>query len=131
MGHQFPKAVRPPSAKFAAVRREEADSSVITGRDNKWLKLFRAALRGNGPAAGEMIGAEGPKLLQEALQSGLEAEAMLVSATGEREMDRILRAASESDAGIRRERIFRTTDKLFAGIAGTETPQGVAALFRP
>ena len=45
-------------------------------------------------------------------------------------MDAFLRAASESEAGIRRERIFRTTDKLFAGVAGTESPQGVAALFR-
>lgn len=105
-------------------------SDVITSRENKWLKLFRAALRGTGPEHGEPIGVEGPKLVEEAIGSGLEAEAILVSAAGEAHLERILRAASESEAGIRRERIFRTTDPMFASCAGTETPQGVAALFR-
>jgi RNA methyltransferase, TrmH family len=102
----------------------------ITSRDNKWLKAFRAALRGSGPDAGEPIGVEGPKLVEEALRAGLRAEALLVSETGERDLERILLAASESDPGIPRSRILRTTDKLFASVAGTEAPQGVAALFR-
>lgn len=103
---------------------------VITSRDNRWIKLFRAALRGTGPSGDGLIGIEGPKLVEEALASGLEADALLVSATGEHHLPQILMAASASDAGIRRERIFKTTDQLFAGCAGTETPQGVAALFR-
>ena len=102
----------------------------ITSRENKWLKIFRAALRGTGPEEGELIGVEGPKLVEDALRSGLEAEALLVSEAGEADLERILRAASESDAGIPRSRVMRTTDKLFASVAGTETPQGVAALFR-
>jgi TrmH family RNA methyltransferase len=102
----------------------------ITSRENKWLKIFRAALRGTGPEEGELIGVEGPKLVEDALRSGLEAEALLVSESGEADLERILRAASESDAGIPRSRVMRTTDKLFASVAGTETPQGVAALFR-
>ena len=101
----------------------------ITSRDNKWLKKFRAALRGAGPQAGEPIAAEGPKLVEEGVRAGLETEALLVSETGERQLERILRAASESESGIPRSRIFKTTDKLFEGVAGTETPQGVAALF--
>jgi TrmH family RNA methyltransferase len=103
----------------------------ITSRDNKWLKAFRAALRGSGPDASEPIGVEGPKLVEEAVCAGLEVEGLLVSDTGERDLERILLAASESDAGIPRSRILRTSDKLFAGVAGTEAPQGVAALFRP
>jgi len=113
--------------------RRPADGSpadIVTSRDNKWLKKFRAALRGTGPAAGEPIGVEGPKLIEDAVRSGLETEALLVSDSGERELERILRAAKESEAGIPRSRILRTTEKLFAGVAGTETPQGVAALFR-
>jgi len=102
----------------------------ITSRENKWLKMFRAALRGTGPAEGEPIGVEGPKLVEDALRSGLEAEALLVSESADADLERILRAASESDAGIPRSRVMRTTDKLFASVAGTETPQGVAALFR-
>jgi RNA methyltransferase, TrmH family len=108
----------------------DAAADVITSRDNKWLKKFRTALRGTGPAAGEPIAVEGPKLIEDAVRSGLEAEALLVSDSGERELERILRAAKESEAGIPRSRILRTTDKLFAGVAGTESPQGVAALFR-
>jgi TrmH family RNA methyltransferase len=102
----------------------------ITSRENKWLKIFRAALRGTGPADGEPIAVEGPKLVQDALRSGLRAEALLVSESGEAsDLERILRAAGESEAGIPRSRVMRTTDKLFASVTGTETPQGVAALF--
>lgn len=103
---------------------------IITSRENKWLKLFRAALHGTGPGTEEAVGVEGPKLVEEAIRSGLGAEAILVSTAGESHLERILSAASESEAGIRRERIFRTTDQMFARCAGTETPQGVAALFR-
>ena len=104
----------------------------ITSRDNKWLKAFRAALRGKGPEPGKRapIGVEGPKLVEEALRSGLEVEALLVSESGERDAGPILKAASESEAGISRSQILRTTDKLFEGVSGTEAPQGVAALFR-
>jgi TrmH family RNA methyltransferase len=106
----------------------QADS--ITSRDNKWLKKFRVALRGHGPEQGEPIAAEGPKLVEEGVRAGLETEALLVSETGERLLERILRAASDSESGIPRSRIFKTTDKLFESVAGTETTQGIAALFR-
>ena len=102
----------------------------ITSRDNKWLKLFRAALRGTGPRTGEAIGVEGPKFIEDALRSGLEADALLVSESGERHAASVLRAASESEAGIARSRVLRTTDKLFESVAGTDAPQGIAALFR-
>jgi RNA methyltransferase, TrmH family len=105
-------------------------AEVITSRENKWLKQFRAALQGTGPRDGEAIGVEGPKLIEEALRSGLEAEALLVSEDGERAVTRIFRAAGASDAGIERSRVLRTTDKLFEGVTGTEAPQGVAALFK-
>jgi TrmH family RNA methyltransferase len=104
-------------------------TDLITSRENRWLKMFRAALRGTGPAEGEAIGVEGPKLVEEALRAGLEAEALLVSESAEREIEPILRAASATEAGVARSRILRTTDKLFASVAGTEAPQGVAALF--
>ena len=38
--------------------------------------------------------------------------------------------AGNSETGIPRSRVLRTTNKLFEGVAGTDTPQGVAALFR-
>jgi TrmH family RNA methyltransferase len=109
---------------------EHLTADLITSRDNKWLKTFRAALRGTGPAENDPIAVEGRKLVEDSLRSGLEAVALLVSESGERELEYVLRAASESLTGIPRARVLRTTDKLFESVAGTETPQGVAALFR-
>lgn len=133
MSRQYPdnsatSLTAPP--RTARVSSSDLSSEVIRSRDNKWLKAFRAALRGGGPAPGEPIGVEGPKLVEEGLRAGLEAEALLVSETDEDELERVLRAATQTEAGISRSRILRTTDKLFASVAGTETPQGVAALFR-
>ncbi|MGH9572751.1 MAG: TrmH family RNA methyltransferase [Candidatus Acidiferrales bacterium] len=102
----------------------------ITSRDNKWLKSFRAALQGTGPKEGDPLAIEGRKLVEDALASGLEARALLVSESGERDLAHVLDIGSQSDAGIPRSRIFRTTDKLFATVSGTEAPQGIAALFK-
>lgn len=110
--------------------RDAPKIKMITSRDNKWLKVFRAALRGSGPAEGEPLGVEGPKLIEEALRSGLEAEALLISESGEGLAEPILKAAGESESGIPQSRILNTSDQLFAGVAGTDAPQGVAALFR-
>ncbi len=115
-------------SRLRGVGTEHGDT--IASRDNKWLKLFRAALRGTGPRAGEAIGVEGPKFIEDALRSGLEADALLVSESGERHAAAVLRAASESEAGIARSRVLRTSDKLFESVAGTDAPQGMAALFR-
>jgi len=68
--------------------------------------------------------------VKEAIRSGLEAHALLVSVAGERELEKILLAAAQSEAGISRDRILKTSDRMFESVAGTETPQGVAALFR-
>jgi len=102
----------------------------LTSRENKWLKIFRAALQGKGPQSGEPIGVEGPKMVADALHAGLEAEALLISESGERVAGQVLRAAGQCERGIEVDRILRTTDKLFDSVTGTETPQGVAALFR-
>jgi TrmH family RNA methyltransferase len=129
-GHRERGSSRLASSGSATTRAAGlGQSEIISSRDNKWLKKFRAALRGAGPKPGEPIAAEGPKLVEEGVRAGLETEALLVSETGERQLERILRAASESESGIPRSRIFKTNDKLFRGVAGTETPQGVAALF--
>jgi len=104
-------------------------TETITSRENKWLKKFRSTLQGTGPEAGERIGVEGPKLVEQALRAGLDADALLVTEEGEAHLERIFQAAAESDGGIPRARILRTTEKLFAAVAGTEGPQGVAGLF--
>jgi len=102
----------------------------ITSRENRWLKTFRAALQGKGPQSGEPMGVEGPKMVEDALRAGMEVEALLVSESGERDAERVLRAARESHGGIRVGRILQTTDRLFQSVTDTKTPQGVAALIR-
>jgi len=94
----------------------------IESRDNRWLKLFRAALEGSSKKDGTTLGVEGPRLVAEAVQSGLTIEAVLVSDSGERHLSRL---PSGLPAGPR---VLRTSDRLFSLVAGTETPQGLAAI---
>ena len=92
--------------------------AVIYSRENEWMKSFRTALQGTGLRQGGPIGIEGTKLVIDAIGSGLEVEALLVSDVGERNLERILLAASDSQSGISRQRILRTTDKLFGSPRG-------------
>jgi TrmH family RNA methyltransferase len=99
-------------------------STTITSRDNRWLKRFRSALSGEHGEDG-LVGVEGARLVQTAVGSLLYVEAMLVSNSGERHLKRV---APLLPAGVQ---ILRTSDRLFAGIADTQAPQGIAALVRP
>ena len=110
----------------------EMSPPTITSRDNRWLKQFRAALQGASPREGEFLGVEGAKLVEEALRSGLVAEALLVSPSGERHIERLpVSADKDGNTSDPAPRVLRTTDRLFASIAGTEAPQGIAGLFPP
>src|SRR5258706_10253365 len=105
----------------AQKKESREQNSIIGSRDNRWLKRFRACLGGEEG----IVGVEGVRLVEAALGSGLAMDALLVSASGERHLKR-LKTLITPDL-----RILRTTDRLFAGIADTRTPQGVAALVRP
>ncbi|HUL32402.1 MAG TPA: RNA methyltransferase [Candidatus Eisenbacteria bacterium] len=103
-------------------------ASTITSRDNRWLKLFRMALRGGLPTESGSIGVEGARLVEEALTSGCKIEAVLFSESGERHRARLAPLVSRPEIAIP---VLTTTDRLFEGIADTEHPQGVAALVLP
>lgn len=96
----------------------------ITSRDNRWLARFRAALR-RGPLDDSTIGLEGFHLVEEALRTHLPIEAVLVSQSGAHDLDRLSARLDSST------HLLRTSDRLFAAVAATETPQGIAALARP
>ena len=100
------------------------DVSPITSRENRWLRRFRAALAGDRTADGS-VGVEGVRLVEAALGSNLPVEAVLVSESGARHLPRLTALLA---SGVN---LLRTSDKLFAGIADTRTPQGIAALVRP
>ena len=111
--------------RAAARASSSSQPEPIISRDNRWLKLFREALREGFLPTENLIGIEGPHLIGEALRSGLRFDACLVSLAGEKHLA-VLPSASFAGA-----RILRTTDRLFESVAATEHPQGIAALVRP
>src|ERR1700674_6102778 len=112
-------------AKMNTRKKEMGErGSVIASRHNRWLKQFRACLGGKEGGDG-IVGVEGVRMVEAALGSGLPVEALLVSASGERHLARLGGLIAPEM------QMLRTTDRLFAGIADTQTPQGVAALVLP
>jgi RNA methyltransferase, TrmH family len=110
------------------LRSSATQAALITSRDNRWLKEFRLALRGGLPSESGAVGVEGPRLVEEALRSASPIRAVLFSESGERHRTRLAPYLDRSEVAIP---ILLTTDRLFAGIADTEHPQGVAALVTP
>lgn len=113
------------TSRLRAGMSSSAPADVISSRENRWLKRFRSALHGADSGADSAIGVEGPHLVEAALGSGARVEAVLISHSGERHLAR-LQNKIPADAPI-----LRTTDRLFAGVAATEAPQGIAALVHP
>lgn len=102
----------------------------VTSRDNRWIKLFHAALAGEASrksrqGTAETVGIEGLRLVETVLRSKVEIPALLFSATGARHLPQLSPWIAPDT------RLLSTTDRLFAQIAGTEAPQGVAALVKP
>ena len=120
-------------AEMRAGRAAPRLSESIDSRENRWLRRFRAALSGDAAQQrggardleGEIAGAEGVRLVESALRSGVEVLAVLFSQTGAKQISR-LAPWLPAEA-----RLLRTSDRLFAAVSGTEAPQGVAALVRP
>ena len=103
-------------------------AGVIASRENRWLKEFRAALRGGVPTEKGAVGVEGVRLVEEALRSGCRVDAVLFSESGERHREKLAALVGRPEVPFP---VLRTTDRLFDGIADTEHPQGVAALVMP
>jgi len=110
---------------LVAMKHSAASVQTITSRENRWLKRFRAALRGPQGTEDSYVGLEGAKLVEDALRTGAQVGAVLVSSSGEHHLERL---AGLLDPGVP---ILRTSDRLFSSIADTQTPQGLAALVRP
>lgn len=109
------------SGKSAPKHSVSAGLPAITSSENRWLKRFRSALAGEREDDG-MVGVEGLRMVEAALGSDLRVEALLVSDSGERHMARLGPLLTK---GVQ---ILRTSDRLFAGVAATKAPQGIATL---
>ena len=106
----------------------KTETATITSRENRWLKLFRMALRGGLPTESGSVGVEGVRLVEEALASGCRIEGVLFSESGARHRGKLSPLIDRPEMGFP---VLQTTDRLFEGIADTEHPQGVAALAVP
>jgi len=100
----------------------------LASRDNRWLKLFRMALRGGLPTESGSVGVEGVRLVEEALSSGCKIEAVLFSESGQRHHAKLAPFIDRPELAFP---VLTTSDRLFEGVADTEHPQGIAALVVP
>ncbi len=97
----------------------------VTGKDNIWLKRFRAAFAGRAEKNGGAIPIEGARLVEEALRSAIPIDAILVSEAGRKHLAKI------GPIIVSATRLLATSDRIFARLVETESPQGIAALVRP
>src|SRR5258706_10291075 len=96
-------------ASSTARQSVKGNAAVITSRENRWLKRFRAALAGERGDDG-IVGVEGVRLVEAALGSSLPVEALLVSESGARYLPRIAPVQASAVP------VLRTTDRLFASV---------------
>lgn len=95
----------------------------IASSSNALLKIFRRALA-DGTTRQGWLAVEGPFLLEEALKAapGVRVHSVLVARSGAEKFAKFLeRAPREAE-------VTSIPDRLFAHVAQTETPQGIAAL---
>lgn len=85
---------------------------------NPLLKEVRRLAAGGAPSDARLVLAEGPRLLDEALRSGIDIHAV------------ILAESAKEIPGLGDVRAVRVLDGLFHKLASTESPQGVLALVR-
>src|SRR5947199_1616808 len=118
-----PTEMPSPRNSLGSGRSSSSATSLLSSRDNRWLKEFRMALRGGLPTESGAVGVEGVRLVEEALRSGCPIQAVLFSESGERHHERLSSFIDRPEMAFP---VLRTTDRLFVGLADTEHPQGVA-----
>jgi TrmH family RNA methyltransferase len=103
-----------------------ANPRVLTSATNSLVKVFRRALAEGLTRDGWLCG-EGPHFLEEALKPGSRAKvhSVLVSSeAAEKQQPLLARLPAESE-------LAQIPGRLFDQIAGTRTPQGIAAIVEP
>lgn len=96
----------------------------VESRQNALVKALRASFRGGQPGTDGSAAIEGPRILEEAIRSGLRFRVVFFRQSAEAQADRLLpQIAAEVETLL-------LPDDVFDSAAATETPQGVAALVR-
>jgi TrmH family RNA methyltransferase len=95
-------------------------ATVVTSRSNARVKQLRAAFQENARLSSGLIAIEGEHLVEEALRSGQALKTVFVSER--RELPGYVPASVE---------VLRLSEDVFASVAETRSPQGIAALLVP
>jgi TrmH family RNA methyltransferase len=96
----------------------------VESRQNALVKELRSSLRSGQPGADGFAAIEGPRILEEAIRSGLRFRAVFFRQSAEAQADRLLpQLATEVETLL-------LPDGVFDSAAATESPQGVAALVK-
>jgi len=107
-----------------SVKRHRQTWERISSRANPLLQSLRSALRTGKPDAAGFCAVEGVHVVREALAAKLEVYAMVASESAGRHLPAI-----ESLLPSRTRR-YLVSERVFATIADTESPQGIAAMVR-
>ena len=103
-----------------SLSEKSAEVAVISSRANARVKQLRAAFAGNSRLSHGLVAIEGDHLLAEALRSGTTLKTVFVSER--HDIPDTLPPDTE---------VLRLTGDVFASVAGTRSPQGIAALVEP
>lgn len=96
----------------------------VESRQNALVKELRRSFRSGQPGEDGFAAIEGPRILEEAIRSGLRFRAVFFRQSAEAQADRLLpQLAAEVETLI-------LPDGVFDSAAATESPQGVAALVK-
>lgn len=101
-----------------------ARRSILRSPRHPLLKRLRRALSHGELTPDGYCAIEGPRLVAEALHSGLEVKALVAARSAEPVLERF------EAAGNGRVRSYLISDRVFRSLSQTETPQGIAALVR-
>jgi RNA methyltransferase, TrmH family len=96
----------------------------VEGRHNALVKELRNAFTRGEPTHDGFCAVEGVRILEEAIRSGLQFQAVFFSNSAENKAQRLL-----PQIGAKVETLL-LPDALFAGAVPSDSPQGVAALVR-
>ncbi len=96
----------------------------VTSRQNALVKDLRGAFARCALTPGGCLAIESPRMIEEALRSGLKIEAVFFAESATATSTRLLPQFGKQV------QLLMLPDDVFAGAVNTETPQGVAALVR-
>lgn len=99
-------------------------AEILISENNPLLKQVRRAVSKGTLTADGFAVAESFHLLEEALRSGCQIQAVIVA-------DSVKKTVGAHVRGLRRTRLVAVSDKLFAELASTEATQGAIALVKP